>query len=518
VFTPASSTARAAAGRARPDRQNVQAELAQGIDAVCAELYREADGFRPLLDTADPLAAELHAAELLARFTAPQSMGAIDLAFGLVAVAARHPQPHVAAMTAALNWLMPGMATSMALNDLASKGVRPPAWYEHIGQATPAQAWRYRDVFGERQAVLVTFFYHDTEHALLVETLTCPAPRVRTVRISTAAQLHTLAQASADQISGYAVMEEISLQQAHAVLAPAMQHPSQPAADPDDHLVLLPVAYRRLTRLPQPEQVDQSGYTKADRAAAVQEFLTTNPLPGIDRAVLRFWAQALAGYTATTASAPTRIGPLWLTHALIEHVPRVFELTTAQRAGMLPAVTAWIAWATRVQGLPEAATDQLTAHLVEIDKRFDAVYTNPDLVPIRCYLSDIAAITADGEDLQRAYALRTQAVPPPHLRPAAVNSLLASDPEQRRRILAAYAEAFGHDEDISLPDWLDALALVSDQLWHNDPPQVGQAVLEYLDGEGPDLDLLGDLAELAIKHTGDTARYLTAIHNLTLDT
>jgi hypothetical protein len=494
-------------GPARPDQGTVQAEFAQGIGAVHAELYREADGFRPLLDTADPLAAELRAAQVLARFAAAQSVGAIDVAFGLVAVAARHPQPHVAAMTAALDGLMPGMATSMALDDLASKGVRPPGWYEHIGQATPVRACRYRDVFGEQQAVLVTFVYHDTEHALLVEMVTCPAARVRSVRVWTAAQRRTLGQTSADQVGAYPVVEEISLQQAHAALAPAMQYPPQATAGPDD-LVFLPIACQRLTRLPQPEPVEQTGATKADRAAAVQQFLATNPLPGIDRAVLRFWAQAVAGYSAITASAPTRIGPLWLTHALTDHVPRVFELTTAQRAGLLPALTAWIAWATRVQGLPEAATEQLTAHLVEIDKRFDAVYTNPDLVPIRCYLSDIAAVTADGEDLQRAYTLRAQAVPPPHLRPAAVRSLLACDCEQRRRVLAAYAEEFGHHEDIALPDWLDALALVSDQLWHNDPPQVGQAVLKYLDGAGPDLDLLGDLAELAIKHTADPARYL----------
>jgi hypothetical protein len=68
---------------------------------------------------------------------------------------------------------------------------------------------------------------------------------------------------------------------------------------------------------------------------------------------------------------------------------------------------------------------------------------------------------------------------------------------------------------VSTQDWLDALTQVSDQLWHDDPPEVGQAVLRYLDGDGPEPGLLDDLAELAIEHAGDSAGYLAAIHTRT---
>jgi hypothetical protein len=62
-------------------------------------------------------------------------------------------------MTAAVNCFLPGMATSMALGDLARRGVPLPAWREWLGEVVPGKAWRYRDVFGDQEAVLVSFSY-----------------------------------------------------------------------------------------------------------------------------------------------------------------------------------------------------------------------------------------------------------------------------------------------------------------------------------------------------------------------
>ena len=495
----------------QPERRPVDPELAKAIDATCAFLASEAESFRPLLDTLDPLAAELRAADLLARVSADPS-GPLNLAMGLVAVAARYPEPHVAAMTAALGWLLPGMATSMALGDLTRRGVQLPAWYEQTGEASPARAWCYRDMFGERRAVLVTFHYGDAEHAILVDMLDCPTPQVRQARVSTdVPQLREVAGRTDSDLDGLRIMQEISLEQAAAALAQAGQRPHSDA-DPET-LGFLPIVRRRVEQLPEPEQAAETGHTKADRAGAVEQFLAdTEPPPGADRAVLRFWAEVLAGSTATCASPPTRIGPLWLGYVLTHHVPRVFDLTAAQRAGLVPAVTAWASWAAGRQGLPEVARNVLANRVTQIDNEFDAVYANPDLVPIRCYLSDVAATTADGEDLQRAYTLRAQAVPLPHLRPDSSTALLASDPAQRRRILADDAEEWGPEhDDVAPDDWLDALTSVSDQLWREDPPGVAEAVLAHLDGDGPDPNLLDQLAELHIEHTGDPAGYLAAV-------
>src|SRR5712691_5329538 len=302
-------------------------ELTTAIDATCARLYPEAESFRPLLRNLDPLAAELRAADLLARVCAGDPSGALNLAVGLVVVAARHPEPHVAAMTAAVGWLLPGMAASMALHELTRRGVALPAWYELLGQASPGRAWRSRDVFGDQQAVLVTFCYGDAEHAILVELLECPTPRVRRARLSVSvAQLHEAAAEAAADLDGGQLLQEISLERAAAALGPAV-HRSHADADADadrETRGLLPIVRRRLDRLPEPEQAGQTGYTKADRAGAVERFLAeAGTVPGADFAVVRFWAEVLAGYTATRAAAPTRIGPLWLGHVLTDYVTRV---------------------------------------------------------------------------------------------------------------------------------------------------------------------------------------------------
>jgi len=222
--------------------------------------------------------------------------------------------------------------------------------------------------------------------------------------------------------------------------------------------------------------------------------------------VLRFWAQVLAGYTGTDGSAPTRIGPVWLGHVLGEHVPRTFELTPAQRAGLAAAVTAWARWAVRQQSLPATSADLLTTRIAEIDEAFDRVYADPDRATARHYLSDIAAITADGEDLRRAFALRTTAVPLPRHGQLTEQTLRVSDPADRHRILTAVLESWELSPDQSVPDWLDALVSVSDQLWNPDT-DLARETMDYLDLVGPDSELLSDLTELALEHGHDTTSY-----------
>jgi hypothetical protein len=482
-------------------------DLAAAGDEV---VYAEAEAFRKLDGTAHPLDVEIHTAQLLARFEQAQPSGSVGLAMGSLTTAARHPQPHVAAMAAAVNHFLPGMATRMALADLARRGIRPPAWAERLGDVEPGRAWRYRDVFGDHEALLVTFSYDDAEHGILVEIVTCPAPMARVVHLSeTVDRLRDVLQRSADETGEQRVLEQITLEQACASLAGAVRQPHPDT--PPESLAWLPIVRHRVELLPEPEPADPVRYTRADRAAAVDAFLTDiAPLPGVDGEVLRFWAQVLAGYSGTDGSAPTRIGPVWLGHVLGEHVPRTFEVTAAQRAGLGAAVTAWAGWAAQQQGLPDTAVDLLTARIAEIHEAFDRVYTDPDRAAVRCYVSDVAAVTADGEDLQRAFALRTTAVPLPQHRPPIGQPLDVSDPAERRQILTAVLKSWELSPDQSAPDWFDALVSVSDQLWNQDPEDLAHEVMDYLDQVGPDSELLGDLTELAVEHGDDAAGYLAA--------
>lgn len=96
--------------------------VAAGVPA----LYAMAERFRPLLSSDDPLAVEVAAAELIAQADQADDSSGLGLVMGVVALAARHPEPQVAAMACALDSFMPGMATGMALSDLARHGVPMP--------------------------------------------------------------------------------------------------------------------------------------------------------------------------------------------------------------------------------------------------------------------------------------------------------------------------------------------------------------------------------------------------------
>jgi hypothetical protein len=499
--------------------QSLGSQVAQAMDGLldiaagAGDVVRAAaEAFRKLGDDAHPLDVEIHTSQLLVRFDQSQPSGAFGLATGAFTLAARSPQPHVAAFVAAVDHLMSGMASRMALADLARRGIRPPAWAGRFGGVEPRRAWRYRDAFGDQEAVLVTFGYDDAEHGILVEIVTCPTPMARVVHLSaTVDALRDVLQGSADTAGGQVVLEAITLEQAYASLVHAVQRP-HPDMKPES-LAWMPILSHRIGLLPEPEPNAPARSTRAERAAAIDAFLTdTAPVPGVDDDVLRFWAQVLAGYTGTDGWAPTRIGPVWLAHVLGEHVPRTFELTPTQRDGLATAVTAWATWAARQQGLPDTAVDVLTARIAEIDEAFDRVYANPDRAAARCYLSDIAATTADGEDLRRAFALRTTAVPQPHHGQLTEQALRVSDPADRHRILTAVLESWELGPGQSQPDWLDALVSVSDQLWNLDA-DLAHETMDYLDLIGPDSDLLGDLTELAVEHGPGTAAY----HEAALD-
>src|SRR6266513_5508952 len=60
-------------------------------------------------------------------------------------------------------------AASRALAELTGEGIYPPEWVTEIGKAAPGQAWRRYDVFGDDEAIAVTFSYGEAEHGIVVQ-------------------------------------------------------------------------------------------------------------------------------------------------------------------------------------------------------------------------------------------------------------------------------------------------------------------------------------------------------------
>ena len=242
-------------------------------------------------------------------------------------------------------------------------GVYPPDWVTEAGKPVPGRAWRRYDVFGDDEAVAVTFSYGEAEHAIVA--------RVDLTGYPTAVVLGVTPNA-ADVIEGmtrdddeFERVEPISLAEArgawksrwtgtkptrsrrqprHRSLPAGYAFPGPPATRrrriPVIRAFLVPAVHRgrppgRRRRIPE-----------AARWPPRRSPRTRQPT--------RFWAEVLTGYSShVPGEPPGQVGPRKLTHILLGNVPSIFTLTPAQRQPPEPAVTAWIRWSATRRGLDE---------------------------------------------------------------------------------------------------------------------------------------------------------------------
>jgi hypothetical protein len=439
-------------------------------------------------------------------------------------------------MVCALDAFMPGMATGMALSDLARHGVPMPGWRDRLGCVIPGPAWRHLDRYGEQRAVLATFRYGETPHALAAVTSPWPATRVLAAQLLRSADdelRQSIAQNIEQRYGGPVVEEPLTPQELHGNLRAAV-HRAPDDLEPDSQ-VALEILRQRLKALPPSARtagqrraaearlrpVERPGdgtQARARRDAAVAAFLSdTSTPPGMNDTVLGFWARVMAGASAVHPVAPTHVSPDWLDYLLEQYVPQTIELPEAVRAGLRPAVTAWVCWAAGQRSLPAEALEALTARVIELDEAFGPTYADPEMIALRCYLRDVVTTTVDGDDLRRALRLRATAVPLPRDRQPEDRHLLASEPDQRQRILAGVL-AFWQLPPVDKQHWSDALHRVSARLWNGETDELTTAVADYLLTEGTDELLLGDLTELAIEHTSDEQAFTAAaVARVTID-
>jgi hypothetical protein len=512
-------------------------DLQQIVAAGVPALYALAERFRPLLASDDPLAVEEVTAQLITQADQAADISGLGLVMGSVALAAPHPEPQVAAMVCALDAFMPGMAAGMALSDLARHGVPMPGWRDRLGCVIPGPAWRYLDRYGEQRAVLATFRYGDTPHALVAVTSPWPVTHVLAAQLLRSADdepRQSIAQNIQQRYGGPVVEEPLTPQELRSNLRAAVYR-APDDLEPDSQIAL-EILRQRLKTLPPPARTaDQQRATearlrpaerpgdgthgRARRDAAVAAFLSGTSAPaGMNDTVLGFWARVMAGATAVHPVAPTHVSPDWLGYLLEQHVPQTIDLPQAARAGLRPAVTAWVCWAAGQRSLPAEALEALTARVVELDEAFDPTYADPEMIALRCYLRDVTTTTTvDGGHLRRAMRLRATAVPLPRDRRPEDRHLLASEPDQRQQILAGVLASWQlppADEQ----QWSDALHRVSARLWNGEPDELTTAVVDYLLTEGADELLLGDLTELSIEHASDEQAFVAAaIERVTVD-
>jgi hypothetical protein len=466
---------------ARPGASQSGAAKAGGsypVEAALAEL-------RSAIEADDQLAAEVRTATLLATAAAggARRAEAERFAASLIAAVARwDSRPAAAAFCRILMVLGTASVKKMAsgaLRELTAGGVYPPDWVAGIGKPVPGQAWRRYDVFGDDEAIAVTYSYGETRFATLAMIDLTMVPVAVTVGI--AADPDKLI-ASLEGDSPLERWEEISLAQARGHLeAPLIRASTRGYAElSGTSAAFMPVVRAYMRRLPADDGADAPAYTAADRAAAVADFLASpqaaQQAAGLDLETLRFWAQALTGYSGRVpGEPPAQVGPRKLA-ALLAHVANTFTLTEAQRAGIRPAVTAWTMWAAARQGLGNDATAQLLASLPKALDGFAASYADPRSAVSRAYLRDVATSDAAVTELAAVVTRRSLAVPFPDIEEAGEPVIDVTDQAARASLVAAEFASCQLDDGQARESLIGEATRVVEELWSGEPAATWDAV------------------------------------------
>ena len=472
------STKKKQPGSAQPDNDYSLAD-------ALAELFA-------VIETGNVLDAEVQVAGMLALPALNRSTRAVSESYvgGLISEAARmRPRSSAAAFYRLLMALGSPPVKKMAsgaLRQLTAGGVYPPGWVTEIGKPAPGEAWRHRDAFGDEELIAITFSYagedgEPARHAVLVRVDRTVIPVATTIGVSPDPDL---AIKNLD--------EQITLAEARqrieGPLTRAAQGGSSRGLSPSSQ-TFLPIARAHVKRLPAQGAPEATGYTAADRAAAVDAFLASpqgaeaiSESGGPD--IARFWAQALTGYSGRIpGEPPAQVGPRKIA-VMLGHVASTFALTDAQRAGLAPAVTAWATWAAGRQGLDEAATGLVLAAVPKAIEEFAGAYDHPSAVMARAYSSDLATSDGDVAALGAAVTRRSVAVPFPEISDG-TPAMDVTDPAARAAMVATEFAACHLDEGQAREDLLAGATRVVEELWAGTPAGTWEAARTLM-AEGRD--------------------------------
>jgi hypothetical protein len=457
----------------------------------------------------EPLRAELETATCMA---IPRVTGEMDpdetekfISAVLVDGAVRRRTPDGAALLRllmALGSQDTKRAASKALAELTSAGIYPPDWVTGVGKVTPGQAWRRYDVFGDDEAIAVTFGYGEAEHGIVVQVDLAGIPVATAIGVSPNAA--RLVEAISGDSEEFDRSEQISLAEARRRLfGPLDRTDYDPNPDLSaDTLAYLPIARTRVRRLPADGSDTTPLYTAADRAAAVDEFMKSPQAAdavAADEESTRFWAEVLTGYSGRVpGEPPAQVGPRKLAHILLGHVPNTFVLSPAQRSHLEPAVTAWVRWSADRRDLGEGGTAVLMEQVPRVLARFEVAYDDPDAVAIRGYASGLAASDADVSWLSEHVGRRMLALPLPQ-RHAPLD---LADPADRRDLVAAEFGGCTPPTGMTSEEFVEAAYRVVEELWR-DEDNPTQATAKRMFAEGVSRhDLIHHLAGAPVPTMG----------------
>jgi Domain of unknown function (DUF1841) len=506
-------------------------------DMITARVAKEA--FPKLEDAADALDAELYVSQLLGAWWGPLESGVgpeVALGGRLVSYAARRRRTGAVALLRAIAVLGTDREreqAAAAADALVVEGVAEPDWVRELGTDRLAEAWTFRDVYGDQERValvvdrggirhgVVFLLDHTFDHAMLDAYVT-------------SAPSDTFTQLREPALGPRPVVDQLTPAAAAALLVPALQATDAAVATGaelpigDGFRWTRAVAAARMRLLPappapvpEPEPMDAVA-----RAAVVNEFLASaeaRDLPAEAGAV----ADLVVEFGSTLDPArPLRVGPFLMDRFLDEVVNGEPMLTEDEEDALPETVRAWARWAGKQAELPEPAL----AHLVDavdamlspvrradLGDDFDDVelFGAADPTEITscadAYLEGLDLDAMEPEGLTAVIERRMFAMPFvstrvgdeefPHLDPG--------DPDDRGMLIegehpeyhAALADPDSDTvEGVSPRLHITMHEIIANQLWDDNPPEAWQAAQRLLACGADRHDVLHAIGHVLIPH------------------
>lgn len=478
---------------------------------------------RELLAVRSPLDAELIVSEILGAWYGRRTSGGdVEELVGeaLLDYASEQGTPASLALLAGVAYLgtprQAATAEHKALR-LIDEGVARPPWAHSVGLIQAGECHVSRDAYGDQDSVVCTYTYAGSErHALVVVVdnnlggrwdVPCESGLVRDAWVTSKVD-RLLDHCRTEAASELTEFTELTPTQARALLEPALALTDSLADAPVSDTFASYHAFlrARVRALPPGGRRPPSPVYSADRRATLAaRFLASREAEELsDLSAAGRCVDRIIEYGCTRDfGRPLRVSPVKCEMFLLDWLPRKIFLTPPEQDAMPHVLAAWVRWAGRRTGLPEAGVRVTLDAVWDATHKFGEAYRDPVTFGLDRALVEKLLPDGDLEALpRRAFAL-------PFLT-GSLASLDPSDPADRRELLsfehpgATEAELEGYEQ----------LAV---RLWRNDPPDLWETAQHLLD-QGVERHLLVHrLMLLVVEHDRDRRALCRALQDLRAD-
>ncbi|WP_344589604.1 hypothetical protein [Actinomadura vinacea] len=486
---------------------------------------------RELLAVRSPLDAELIVSEILGSWWGRRVPGGdVEEVIGeaLVDYAADVGTPAALALLTGIAYLgTPRQAAKAERAALAlmERGVARPGWADRVGMVLPEECHVSRDVYGDQDSIICTYTYGGRDrHALVVMVDrnkpgavhaavlhgTGGAPphgtggTARSLEPPAAAEgrLHPPAggmvrdawvSSHVDRLLEHCRQEgrtnplmrfeQLDQRDTRAMLQRALEYTNDtPDAPVNESLGSYHAFVRaRVNSLPPGGRLPHPPVYSRDRRATIAiRFLASDEAEELsDRSAASRCVDRIIEYgCAHDFGRPLRVSPIKCELFLLDWLPRKVLLSPTEQEAVPHVLAAWVRWAGKRTGLPEAGVRATLDAVWDATAKFAEAYRDPAAFGLDRAL--VARLLPDGE----LEALPRRAFALPFLsgrhrlsgRHGSIDlsTLDPADPDDRRILLE-----FEHPG--ATEEHLDAHERLTERLWNGDPPQLWETAQAMLD-------------------------------------